>query len=306
MARRASLGDYGGAAQNLDLCWRQEDPAASEKIYLDMLTREKELAAGDPGFRIELLTQIARAEAAQGKLIEARARLDESEKLLGELLPQVPIKAKIRHLLEEGRFYTLSRTPSQARMRFSAAWPLAVNAGEDSFVIEIARMMAEIESMKLQEEWIRKAIEVAENSKQEAAQRWLGDLYADLGWRLFELRQFDSALKAHQSSLENYQHRTSQPGIFRARWAIGRLLRQLGRYSDALAWNEVLALEMGMDVPVYGRLCEEIAECLLSLKRPVEAQDFFARAHRELSRDTWVPDRHPLRLKRLKDMGKVE
>ena len=81
--------------------------------------------------------------------------------------------------------------------------------------------------------------------------------------------------------------------------------RQLRRIPEALAWNQALLLEISSNGYLYGRICEEVAECLLSLKGPEAAQAHFARAYQELSQ-TSVEDRHPLGLKRLKQLGKVE
>jgi tetratricopeptide (TPR) repeat protein len=293
------------STQDLDLYWFPDDPARSEREFRAKLAELQGQEAKDHAFQAEILTQIARAEAAQGKITEASASLAAASNLLGEVASEESLRARIRLLLQEGRLFVIQRTPAPARTRFNKAWVLSVNAGEDCFVIDVAREMAGIEPQKFQEVWIRKAIEIAEGSSQEKARFWLGDLYAELGWRLFDLRQFDAALVAHQSSLACHQQRGCQLGIYQARWAVGRLLRQLRRVPEALAWNETLMLEMDTENPLYGRLCEEVAECLLSLNRPEVAQVQFAHAYHELSRAK-VVDRHPLGLKRLKQLGKVD
>ncbi len=293
------------AIPDLDQYWHPKDPALSEKHFRTMLAELKDPAGANSVVRIDLLLQIARAEVLQGKLPEAIATLEAVTQYLEVNPSEVPVRTRIRLLLEEGRILTLQRTPSQARTRFAKAWELAVNAESDYFVVEIARAMAEIEPPKMQEVWIRKAIEVASESAQDKAKLWLGELYEDLGWRLFDLRQFDESLAAHKCSLNNYRAFDSQEGAHRASWAIGRLLRQLRRIPEALAWNEALLLEIPGSGHLFGRICEEVAECLLSAKGPVAAQDYFARAYRELSRSS-VQDRHPLGLKRLKQLGKVD
>ncbi len=300
-----SLSSTWMNAQDLDLCWRPHDPATSEQILRAKLTEARQPSSKDKGFLLELLTQIARAEAAQGKLTEARNSLNEAEKILNEPEAAYPARMKIRFLLEEGRFFIHSKTPAQARTRFSQAWALAVNAEDDFFTVDIARMMATIEPMKLQIEWIHKAIQIAEQSTQEKARRWLGGLFSDLAWRFFDLRQFDQALEAHKTSRSHFQKHGSEREVFVANWAIGRVLRQLGRVQEALAIQEGLRAQMGAHDLPDGRLFEELAECLFSLKKLEAAQIFFEQAHRELSSDKWIPDRHPLRLKRLKDFGRA-
>jgi tetratricopeptide (TPR) repeat protein len=289
---------------NFDHCMIPHDPAASELRLRAQLPEVAGLAGESRWLLADLLARIAGTEAAQGKLTEARATLDEAEKVLLE--PGLAPRAKIRFLLEEGRLFILMRTPSQARTRFSQAWALAVEAGEDSFTVDIARMMATIEPMKAQESWIRKAIEVAESSEQKEAKAWLGGLYSDLGWRLFDLRQYESALEAHQLALTHYQNRGSMQEQQGARWSVGRLLRQLGRLSEALAQQEALYLETASSGQPDGRVCEEVAECLHGLKKAEAAQIYFERAYRALSAEGRLADRHPLQLKRLKTLGKVE
>lgn len=291
--------------QDLDLCWFSQGPSTLETIFQSRLAELEDLEDSNPASRAELLTQIARAEAIQGKISEAKVTLEVASKTLSEMVLIAPVTTRIRLLLEEGRLLILQKTPSQARTRFATAWTLAVNAREDFFVIDIARMMAEIEPMKLQEEWIRKAIETAEGTHQEKARFWLGHLYADLGWRLFDLRQFEASLKAHECSRENYQNLSLKADALRAKWSVARLLRQLGRVLEALELNEALLLEVSSGAPLYGRLCEETAECLWALDQRELARRHFANAYEELSRSTWIADRHPLRMKRLKDLGKV-
>jgi branched-chain amino acid transport system ATP-binding protein len=48
---------------------------------------------------------------------------------------------------------------------------------------------------------------------------------------------------------------------------------------------------------------EEIAECLLALKRPEEAKSYFARAYELLSKDKWLVAEEPKRLERLRDLS---
>ncbi len=292
-------------SNNFDICWQSQSPDKIEQFLREKLLAARKLLGHERHHVSELLSQLARAESAQGKLTEARTSLDEAELILNELQSSYPVRAKISLLLEQGRLFILLKTPSQARTRFSQAWTLSVNAKEDFFTIALAQMMAMIEPQKQQEDWINKAIEIAEQSTQEDARHWLGELYGNLGWRLFDLRRYEDSLTAHQSSLQNFQKHGTPQEVYFATWAIGRLLRQLGRVTEALAWNETLLFEKEAEAPSNGRLYEEIAECLQNLKRTEEAQRYFARAYRELSAEGRVVDRHPLHLKRLKELGKV-
>lgn len=210
----------------------------------------------------------------------------------------------IRRLLEEGRLHIREKTPSQARSRFVEAWTLAIQSGEDALAVEVALLMATIEPQKLQQNWIMRAIQLAESSSQSDAKRWLGSLHASLGWKLFELRQYESALPALQKALDRFMLDGTQREVFEVKRSIGKLLRVMGRTEEALAAQHALLAELSAANAKDGRLFEELAECLHTLKRPLEAQVYFELAYQELCRDEWVVDNQPDVLKRLKEIGK--
>lgn len=291
--------------QDLDSLWNPQDPAGSEARLRSLLDDAQALTGRDQGYRIELHAFIGRAGAQQGRFAEARASLKCAEELLG---PEATyrVSAKIRWLLEAGRLEIAMKTPSQARALFSEAWTLAINSGEDSFAVEIAQLMATIEPQKAQREWIVRAIEIAESSPSQKTKRWLGSLYTALGWRAYDLRQFEKALEIFQKALRHLNVNGTDREIFVARWSTGKILRTLGKTEEALAIQNALLAELGIGGARDGRLYEEIAECLHALKRAPEAQLYFDLAYRELSGDEWVTDNQPLRLKRMKDLGKVK
>jgi len=290
---------------DLDILWKPQDPAASEIMFRNFLPAARQSQDADRSHLIELLTQVARAQGAQAQYNEARATLEEAGKLLEDDASTYRVSAKIRYLLERGRLYVLEKTPAQGRVLFSQAWTLAVNSGDDFFTVDVARMMASIVPQKEQEEWLLRAIQIAEASPQEKARRWLGSLYASLGWKLFDLRQYDNALATMQKSLSHFKAFGSEREVFVARWSAGKILRQMNRLEEALALQKSLLSQLGPSDAPDGRLFEEIAECLQALRQTDEAQMYFERAYKELSSEQWLTDNQPLKLKRLKDLGKV-
>jgi tetratricopeptide (TPR) repeat protein len=212
----------------------------------------------------------------------------------------------IKDLIEKGKFYISEKTPSQARACFVEAWNLAKESGEDCYVVEVAQMMALIEPQKTQQDWILKAIDVAENSTQEKAKRLLGNLYTSLAWKLFDLRQFDKALETFQKSLVHLKSWGTQREIFVVKWSTGKVLRAMNRPADALAIQKSLLSEIGIGGQPDGRLYEELAECLQTLHKTEEAELYFAMAYKELSSNEWITDNQPVKLKRMKDLGKVK
>jgi tetratricopeptide (TPR) repeat protein len=291
---------------NLDSIWNPLNAAASESTFQALLPAAYLLTHQNRCYLVELLIQIARTQTIQRKLSESRKNLEEAEKILNEdeTLCQAPVK--IRYLLEKGRLYMFEKTPSQSRIVFEKAYNLAKNSGEDHFVVEVAQMMAMIEPQKSQQDWIVRAIEIAEKSPQEKAKRWLGGLYASLGWKLYDLRRFDACLEIFQKSLSHLKIYGTDREVFVAKWSIGKVLRIMNQTEDALVIQKALLAELGIGGIRDGRLYEELAECLQTLERTTEAQLYFELAYRELSNDVWVADNQPLKLKRMKDLGKVK
>jgi len=292
--------------RNLDSLWNPLDAAASESVFQKLLTVAHQLSGEERCYLVELWLQIARAQTVQRKFAESRLSLATAEALLGEAGAGYQVHIKIRWLLEKGRLLISEKTPSQARALFEEAWTLAKNSGEDHLIVEIAQMMATIEPQKSQAGWIVKAIQIAEASVQQKVKRSLGGLYASFGWHLYDLRQFEKSLEVFQKSLSHLTIYGNEREIFVAKWATGKVLRAMNKTEDALVIQKALLDEMGITGAQDGRLYEELAECLQTLKRSTEAQLYFELAYRELSNDEWMTDNQPVKLKRMKDLGKVK
>ena len=290
---------------DLDQTWDPFTIAETENKYRHLLTAARENEENNRGELVEILSMVARTQAWQGRFMESRLNLQEAEQLVEAMGADCPANAKIRMLMESARAYLLEKTPARARPLLSQAWTLAVSAGEDYFVIDIAQLMAKIESPKLQQDWLLKAIEIAEQSSQEKASWWLGALYSSLAWKYYELRQYSKALETMQTSRTHFLKRGTKRELFLADWSVGKILRTLNRLDEALELQKALLQKVKADGQGEGRVLEEIAECLLSLRHPLEAEEYFALAYHELSSDDRDKDEMPLRLKRLKDLGKV-
>jgi tetratricopeptide (TPR) repeat protein len=297
-----SLGKY----ENLDRIWNLADVAASKAAFQALLPDAEKVVDKDRSFLIELLSLIGRSEAFLGKFDQAHILFEKAEKLITEEQAIYQASAKMRWLIERGRIHILEKTPSQARGYFSEAWTLAIHSGEDYFAVEIAQLMAATEPEKAQKEWIVRAIEIAESSSLQKTKYWLGSLYTSLGWKLYDLRQYEKSLEVFHKALTNLKSFGTQREAFVAQWSIGKILRALGRIEEALSIHKALLAELGIGGVRDGRLYEELAECLHLLRRSTEAQLYFELAYRELSHDEWVTDNQPLKLKRLKDLGKVK
>lgn len=298
---------------DLERGWDYSNLGTTEARFLAALEKLKAAEKPDCSLIIETLTQVARAQALQDRFLQAEASLAEAEGLLEKHVSNYHVRARIRFLLEKGRISVMQKTPAKAFPLFSEAWALASQANEDFHSIDAAQMIASVESPKFKKDWTLKALGLAESASDPRAKLYLSGLYSTLGWHAYELHQFERAQDLFNKALVRLQGEAGlEPDatlIKRIRvikWALGKVLRTLGRVEEALKVQEELFAEHQRSGSKNGDVCEELAECLTLLKRANEAALYFEIAYRELSCDEWVVDNMPERMKRLKSLGKVK
>jgi tetratricopeptide (TPR) repeat protein len=164
-------------------------------------------------------------------------------------------------------------------------------------------MLAIVEPPEQGLAWNMQALDLAERTPDPRAKKWLGSLCNNIGWIYHDAGQFDQALAMFEKALAYREAQGSEREARIARWCVARTLRSLGRVAEALAIQQALLEANQRDGATDGYGFEEVAECLLALGRPAEAQVYFARAYAELSRDPWLADSEPERLARLKTLG---
>src|SRR5690242_8180896 len=117
--RIESLRDLLSQFPDTDGFWNFDDLAQTENQIKDLVSAAEKV--GGPKL-IELLTQLARVQGLAGKLNEAGATLLQANNLLSQQTTEDVGRAKIRYLIEQGRFFGLSMKPSQAIAYFLKAW----------------------------------------------------------------------------------------------------------------------------------------------------------------------------------------
>ena len=274
----------------LDHIWDFDDPAASEARFRKRLAK----ATGDE--RLELLTQVARAQGLQRRFDDAHHTLDEMERHLAVAAPRV----QIRHLLERGRVLRTSGFGELAVPSFKKALECAMHAHEVGLAIDAVHMLAiTVSDVAERTAWHERGIAMAEGSDDPSARRWLASLRNNLGWSLFEAGRHVEALDEFERALADRRASGDVKTIRIAEWAIARTLRALGRIEDACAIQVRLLDEWRADGVRPPFVNEELGECLLALGREAEATTHFAEAHEVLSVDQGFSASEPDRLARI-------
>jgi len=282
---------------NFDSLWDYSNPRQTEAKFRELLVK---IPHDDPA-RLELLTQIARAQGLQHNFDDAHKTLDE----VGGQISKYASPTKVRYFLERGRVYNSSGHADQARPFFEQAETMAAEIQEDFHAVDAVHMLAIVSPPDQNLTLNLRAIKMAESSGQEKARNWLGSLYNNTGWSYHDRGDYESALEMFQAA-ETFQSSKGRVNETRiAKWTVARTLRSMNRVEEALSNQMELKKEIELTGEEDGFVYGEIGECLLALHRPVEAQPFFAKAHKILSQDTGLVEQETRRLERLKELGKA-
>jgi len=286
------------ALPDFDEWWDYGNPAQTRERFEKI--RSTALESGNKSYYLQLLTQIARTYGLESEFQTAHDLLDTVK---AELTRDLKL-AKVRYLLERGRTFRSNNEPGRSAPLFHESYDLAREIENDFLAIDAAHMIALIEK-KTEEKlkWNHAAIELAEKTSDARARGWLGSLYNNMGWFLHGEKKYDRALEIFEKALEFRKSQGKNQEINIARWCIGRTLRSLDRLDEALDIQQALLEEYEQLGQTDGYVYEELAEIYYLKGDESQAQDFFARAHVELSKDTWLVNNEKERLDRLKQLG---
>ena len=274
---------------DIDALWNFGDPRGSEERFRGAM------ANASPSQKLELATQIARAQGLQQRFADAHATLD-------AISEQVTGRQRVRYLIERGRLLNSAGATESAVVQFLDAIHEAEACGEIGLEIDARHMLGIAAPPEEQETWTVSAIERAEASGDSSAHEWLGALLNNLGWIYHDAEQYDNALDCFERALVWHSAHGSLDSVRIARWTVGRALRSCGQIERALVVQEALSEEIG-DARPDGYVFEERAECLRALGRQNEARTWFARAHAILSGDPWLVMNEPERIARLRQFS---
>ncbi|HJQ95430.1 MAG TPA: tetratricopeptide repeat protein [Acidimicrobiia bacterium] len=229
-------------------------------------------------------TQMARALGLQGDYEGAKEILAKVRAAIDQL-PHGPDRHHLsaRWEIEYGRVLNSEGEPAAARPYFERAHQEAVAAVAEGLAIDALHMIAIVEGKLGGPSWSRvwneQALSQAQASRDPDARRWQASLLNNLGWNFHEAGDYEGALDRFEQAARLRRQSGTPVAIEQAEWAVGRALRSLGRFDEALAVQLGLASQPpGAD---DGYVYQEIGENLRALGRVEQAESALARA-REL------------------------
>lgn len=288
--------------ESFDDCWGLGYPALVEEKFRELLPLAESLQ--DKSIYLQILTQVALAQALQRKFDEAHTTLDIVQALL---TPEYNL-ARVRLLVERGRVFQQAGRIPEAQDLFVQSFELSKQNKFDFHTINAAHMIA-IVAPKVEEkmQWNQLAIDLAERTDEKRARTWLGSLYNNLGQNFLEIQHYEKALCAFKKALEYREKEGYEPNIRVAKWALAHTLRLIDRFEDALSILHALVKEYddisragSFDMPVEmftlarGFVYEDLAQIDYA-----RAKMFATLAYADLSTNEMFRASEPKRLERL-------
>jgi tetratricopeptide (TPR) repeat protein len=236
--------------------WDFSDPSATAEAF-----RAGADAAADPDEEVVLRTQQARAMGLAGDFEAAGVLLDE--------LDPVGPHAAARVAIERGRVLNSTGEPAAAAPLFAQAHRLAAEAGTAGLAIDALHMRAIAAGATAGPEASRmvdeRAFSEIEASDDPQVRRWLGPVLNNLGWDLHDSGHPQAALAVFERAVGVRAEADDHSAWLLARWCVGRTLRTLGRYDEALALMRDLAADpVGAEDQYVHREIAENAAALAS------------------------------------------
>jgi tetratricopeptide (TPR) repeat protein len=290
-----TTGDF---SERLDKLWDYNKPAESQARF------RAELARHPAGSReaLETATQIARTQSLQRQFAEADAILDG----VAAKLDDVPVRVRVRYLLERGRTSNSGGDKLAAIPLFKEAVALRARdtlPGADFYLVDALHMLGIATPPAEQLEWNRKALGAAESSPDPRARNWAGSLNHNIGWSYFDAGDPATALVYWRKALPIRESQGNVENIRLAKWTIARGLRATGRLDDAEKIQLALVVEMEKAGEPDGFVYEELAEIAVARGDKAAAAPWAAKAYALLKDDEDLKADKPARLTRLADLA---
>jgi tetratricopeptide (TPR) repeat protein len=285
-------------SERLDQLWEFSKPAESEQRFRAELAKHP----ADSREAMETATQIARTLGLRRMFADADAILD----TVAPKLDRLPVRVRIRYLLERGRTRNSSGDKTAAIPLFKQAvtlWERDTLPGADFYRIDALHMLGIATPPAEQLDWNRKALAAAEASSDPHARSWAGSLTHNIGWSYFDAGDPATALVYWKKALPIREAQGNAENIRVAKWTIARGLRATGRLDDAQRIQMDLVVETEKDGEPDGYIYEELAEIAIARGDKDAAAPWAAKAYALLKDDGNLKANEAARLQRLADLG---
>jgi tetratricopeptide (TPR) repeat protein len=285
-------------SERLDKLWEFGNPAESEQRF----RAEAAKYPADSREALESMTQIARTQSLRRQFAEADATLD----AVAGKLNAVPVRVRIRYLLERGRTRNSGGDKPAAIPLFNEAvalWDRDTLSGADYYRIDGLHMLGIATKPDLQLAWNRKALAAAEGSSDPRARGWAASLTHNIGWSYFDAGDPATALNYWKKALPLRETQGDPETIRVAKWTIARGFRALGNLDAAEAIQVALLAETEKADKPDGYIYEELAEIAVARGDIAAAAPWAAKAHALLKDDEYLKASEAARLQRLADLA---
>ena len=292
---RAAEPDY---SQRLDALWDFANPAASEKRFRSEASRWKRGSRQGS----EATTQVARSLGLQRLFTAADRALDAVEPTLARL----PVRVRVRYLLERGRRDNSSGHRDRAYAWFQQALAATVDdrlPGADYYRVDTLHMLAIAAPLARQRAWNLQALATADASANPRTRGWRSSLLNNLGWTMHERGDDAAALAYWQEALIAFEAKGDTRAIRIARWTVARGLRAVGRLDEAETMQRALANELDAANAPDGYVFEELAEIAAARGDRAAAAQWAGKALALLAQDAELRQNEPARIARLADLA---
>lgn len=181
---------------------------------------------------VQILTQIALAQAMQNKFSQAHDTID----FAASLASDQDFIGRARVIVERGRIFWLWGNLEAALSLFYESFELSQKELLIDHACNAAHLIALVTpNVEDKIYWNQQAIDFAKCSSTLRISASCGTLHHNLGGAYLEAKEFQKALETFQKTLEFRQQEGVEPHIHIAKWHIAYVLRCLGEYDEALA-----------------------------------------------------------------------
>ncbi len=281
-------------------------PADIEKNLKKILPEAK--SRTNKSIYLQILSQIALAQAMQHKFKLAHKTLDTAEKLLTSNYSI----AQARVLLERGRVYMQAFQFKKSLPFFLKSYQFSKKHKLDYHASNAAHMIAFVTpNLKDKIKWNKISIAINTQSKDPKVSDWNMIDYNNLGSNFIDAKKYQEAISAYKQTVKLAIKKKLEVIALGGKWGIACGLRGLNKIDQALTMQLELLdqynalhkkgiLTTELLRVTRGVVCEELAEIYLD-----KTKQYAALAYQDLSKDQWMKKLKKDRIDKMKRLSRL-